>query len=570
MKRLPIILTIFLLSNMLGYSQTSSENMPTTLVQIRVDTAYDDSSTSVALIESIITKLPTTKDVLRPGETLSAFVLRRYGFGPSNLPRSYALIEQAILAANHFDAPERIKPGQIQVPVLPRRALTSFNENKLLNFAPKVSVFSGMHAARAGAQEAPDYVYNNSTRHEQNRPASQSEVLDIPIPISAVNQVMTDPVLSQYGTLFDYPIAIDLASGSDCDSPIGPPDHRVLLDGEKNTIAQLLSQPGQRDGLMFVLDTGWPDPSTFKDSREQLWSLLDAYWRRNFSMGLPHSMYSTTYKDPTNFHCRCIERALKEFRDLDVGKHVKVVYLPMTQEQGGDAVIQDLLQTSYLYEWEKGKQLKPPQDVLSVSRQYAVDAVSKQFPLQWSGNRVTTDKALLDAVLLLGDEYADMRSTYLFINESWTVNHKEYYLRWPSPLHGAVIAATGNADENVADAMRDFADRSSLNKDTIAIMNMEQGSGFVCSSSYIDERDIDAAMAIAYDGRISADLCGTSFAAPRVAWILAADESMRKQAIQPQRWSIELQKRLVALRDPNSQKYDKLWFWPGKFLSSAQ
>jgi len=80
----------------------------------------------------------------------------------------------------------------------------------------------------------------------------------------------------------------------------------------------------------------------------------------------------------------------------------------------------------------------------------------------------------------------------------------------------------------------------------------------VCSSSYIDERDIDAAMAIAFDGRISADLCGTSFAAPRVAWILAADESMRKQAIQPQRWSIELQKRLVALRDPNSQKYDKL------------
>jgi hypothetical protein len=560
-----LLLSIFAATTI--HAQEPQTDSRTTLLTIRVDTAYDDSDDSVALIQSIVTQLPTGRAVLEKGTTLSQFVLRQYGFGPSDLPRSYAVVEQAILSENQWSKPEDAKAGPITIPLLPRRALINFNPRKALNSVPKIWVLGGIRAKFFDAREARDFASTSSTRLDENRLASQSELINVATPISSVAQLMTDPILSKYANAFDYPIAVRLASDSLCKTDFQDDDHHVLTDDERKLMSQLLTKDTQRDAIVFVMDTGWPNKTAYDESRTQLWNFLDSFWRRNFGLGLPHGPYAEQYSDPSNLHCRCIDRALREFKQIDPSQHVKIIYVPMTREQDGGSVITDFLQTSYLYEWENMKHVLPPNDVLKISRQFAEDAVSKKFPTQWSGDEVTTDKSLLDAVMLLSDEYADMRNTFLFINESWTVSHKEYYIRWPAPLHGAVLAATGNSESNVSDPMLDFADRSTLARDTIAVMNLDPVAGTVCSSSFIDEGDIDTAMAIGYDGTISADICGTSFAAPRVAWVLAADEATRKLPVKPQKWSATLQARLSSIRDPNSKKYLRLWLRPGRLLS---
>jgi hypothetical protein len=391
--------------------------------------------------------------------------------------------------------------------------------------------------------------------------------MNVPLPASALGNLLNDPALARYAIALDYPIAINLASDEECREEFQASDHQVLSESDRQDISQLLTNNTKRNAVLFVLDTGWPSNDAYTNSLQEFRIILDSFWRQHFNLGLSSAPYPNQYTEPSNFHCRCIERALREFRHMDQGQHVKVIYVPLTQEQAGKSILEDLLQTLYLYEWEEGEQLTPPSDALAASRKYAEETVSDKIPTQWSGEQVTTDKALLDAIILLSDEYADKQETFLFVNESWTVSHKEYYLRWPLPLHGAVLAAAGNGGVNVSSTQLDFADRSNLAKDTIAIMNMDPKLGFVCSSSFIDKLDIDTAMAIAYDGKISEDICGTSFAAPRVAWLLAADEALRRNPIEAQRWSSGLQERLASIRDPNAKQYLKLWLSPGKLLA---
>jgi len=508
--------------------------------------------------------------MLKKATTLSEFVLQQYGFGPSDLPRSYAVVEAAILAENRWNKPEDAKAGPINIPLLPRRALINFNPKKHLNSVPKLWIMGGIQAKVEDATEARDFAFASSVRLDQNRLASQSEMIDLPIPVANVSELLADPALSKYASAFQYPIAVHLAADPPCKTESQVGDHSVLSENERASIGQALGNSTQRDSVVFVLDTGWPNKTAYEESRTQLWTVLDSFWRRNFGLALPHGMYAQQYTDPSNFHCRCVERSLKEFRKIDPSGHVKVIYVPMTREQDGGSVIADLLQTSYLLEWENMKHVLPPNDVLKRSREVAENTVSTKFPAQWPGDQeeVTTDKSLLDAMMILSDEYAEMKKTFVFINESWTVKHKEYYIRWPAPLHGAVIAAAGNENVNVSDPLIDFADRSSLAKDTFAVMNLDQTVGKVCSSSFIDESDIDSAKAIGYDGKISNEICGTSFAAPRVAWILAADEAIRKQDIQPQKWADSLQHRLSVMRDPGAQKYLRLWLSPWKLLAT--
>ena len=550
-------------------ASTARTETGTAILTIRVNTAYDDSDESVALIQSIVSKLPTGRAVLENGTTLSRFVLGQYGFGPSDLPRSYAVVEAAILAENHWTKPEDAKAGPVNVPLLPRRALINFNPKKRLNSVPKLWVMGGIHSKVEEATEARDFTFASTVRLDQNRVASQSEMIDLPIPVANVGQLLTDPVLSKYTNAFQYPIAVRLAADSPCKTESQAADHNVLADNERALISQALGNNSQRDSIVFVLDTGWPNKTAYEESRTQLWTILDSFWRRNFGLGLPHGMYEQQYTDPSNFHCRCIERSLKEFRKMDPSGHVKIIYVPMTREQDGASVIVDLLQTSYLLEWENMQHVSPPNDVLKRSREVAESTVATKVPAQWpeSQKEVTTDKSLLEAMMLLSDEFAEMRKTFVFVNESWTVTHKEYYIRWPAPLHGAVIAATGNENANVSDPLVDFADRSTIAKDTFAVMNLDQTGDKACSSSFIDESDIDSARAIGYDGKVSSEICGTSFAAPRVAWILAADEATRKQDTQPQKWMDALQRRLFTLRTAGAQKYLRLWLSPSKLLA---
>jgi hypothetical protein len=92
------------------------------IIDIFVNNRYDDSPDSLKQISAIL-KLPQFEVIpVEVDDTISKIIVRRYGFGPSDLPLSYRLVESAILALNGLSSPTGLKPGAIKVSILPHRA----------------------------------------------------------------------------------------------------------------------------------------------------------------------------------------------------------------------------------------------------------------------------------------------------------------------------------------------------------------------------------------------------------------------------------------------------------------
>jgi hypothetical protein len=268
-----------------------------------------------------------------------------------------------------------------------------------------------------------------------------------------------------------------------------------------------------------------------------------------------------------------VRRALQEFEGLDPNHHVKVVYIPLTQEQGAQDLLDILLVTSYLLMYQAEHPGAPiEKKVLQTAKQNA-DGVVGSLQKTWVGESINTDKALLDAVLWVGTAWADLKQTGFVVNESWTVPHNQYFVNYIEPPEGIVTAAVGNLGQNINSARSevDFSQRCSTTLDTLAVMNLRPQDGSLCCSSMIDEQNVPTAMAAGFDGEVSgtdcASLCGTSFAAPRVAWIIAAGESLRSSAFDSSRWGLNVRSRIFSARQSGVQGFQATWLDTVRYLS---
>jgi hypothetical protein len=404
------------------------------------------------------------------------------------------------------------------------------------------------------------------------RPASQSTFVEFPVPESVARTMLADLGFAKSASAFNFPMQITLGERASLQSPAPAADHLVLTDAQREALQAALAHEAQRSVLVFVLDTGYPDSTSYATSKLQLRQLVQFVQTQIFGKTLPSADVSKPFSDPSNHHCKDVARALAELRQLDPGGKIKIVYVPLTKEQNSDGILIDLLQTEWLRNYINYSDAKHPlsSDVRRRSKNAATDTVRHSFPDKWSGITVETDKSVLDAILDLGDFWARKNNTVFFVSESWTVPHGQYHVYYPSPLSGVVLSAVGNSGENITTNQREFADRSADHKDTIAILNLRPGQGLLCGSSFIDPRDVDSAMAVGFDGEILGDtLCGTSFAAPRIAWFLALDEATRKTALDPNRWELILGNRLLKARDPQASGFNKLWFDPTIFLTTT-
>jgi len=552
------------------------------LVQIIVNTAYDDSESSLQQIATIISGLPQRRVPFRKNDNLSSLILREYRVStyktdsPTYLPKTYGLIEQAILAANKVTKPEEIRPGTILIPELPPKALEKFNPKNPLNSIPILSTIPFPLLAPKKNQEpkVSDFEFVGApTVSDLGRPAAQNHAMDFLLtPVIAMRVAKESPWKNIPIQFFNYPMATTLAWNKTAlgDTSI---DHPVLTEPEHKYIRDLLSDSAQRDVLVFILDTGWPDPTEYAASRQTLNQIIRSAQQRFFGRNLGKPTSVQPFQEPSNAHCKDVNRSLAEFRALDPSGHIKIVYVPLTKEQNAAPLLTDLLQTEYLRNLtsHSDKQVKPNKELVKQSREKAENTVRNSYPQKWTGNEVLTDKSVLDAILDLANSYAEQNHTVFFVNESWTVPHDEYRVYYPNPLNGIVLAAAGNANQNVVSALLDFADRSPDHKDTLAVMNLRVGqSNFLCNSSFVGVNLLDQAMATAFDGEVDSSVCGTSFAAPRIAWILAADEVVRKSNFDSTTtWDAALDARLKKIRDPNASGFAQYLFDPIAFLKSS-
>ncbi len=392
------------------------------------------------------------------------------------------------------------------------------------------------------------------------------EVLAFELPAAVADHLASSDAFDP-GTVkeFTQSMPVKLADVSKCDTEPPERDHLTLAAGDKEQISRLLMEHGQRAPVVFVLDTGWPSPEAYRESRDTLYEVLDKVWQENFGRPFQKPAAQKTWLPASHDHCRCIERALRELRALDQGgpRRVRVIYVPMTREQGGSTILTDLLQTSDLLQLRAARGVALNTQIIGAARSYATALVAKHFPVRWTGDEVETDNSVMDAVLLIGQAYAEEASTVFLASESWTVRHDgKYRVLYDSPLYGVVTAAAGNDGTT---HLLDFAQRSENSTDTMAVINMTP-AGVAPDSTLVEAGDIDLALAAGFDGTVTDDVYGTSFSAPRIAWFLAAGEAVRTKSLDRIHWGRNLQAQLAAMRDPSATGYQKLLFHPLRYL----
>jgi hypothetical protein len=565
--------------------EATADPAATAVVHIRVNTAYDDSERSLTLLKALANYAPVRQITVAAGDTLDSLFVREYGFGLSDLPKSYKLLLDSILEKNHLARAEDLRPGPLIIPAVPRRAWMDWGRKNPQNYVSNMTIYSSESAVPSSSSTnrapqrptidlaespPPELAYRASRQADEHRFTAPTEALSLEMPTKSADILLESPLFAQgVVTSFAHTIPIMLATDAKCDTEPASRDHQTLTTDQKNKIVQLLKDQSQRSPVLFIMDTGWPSYSAYAQSREALYKILDAVWQSKFGTSFHPAPAQTKIPPASNEHCRCIERALKELetlqQGLDPARMVQVVYVPLTREQGASTILTDLLQTSALLQRLTAGEGVLNDSTIRGARNYARSLVAKYYPDRWSGQEVHTDKSVMDAILLIGQAYAEKAQTVFFANESWTVEHGgKYYVQYQTPQYGMVTSAAGNDGTT---NLLDFAQRSANNKDTMAIINMTQ-SGVDQTSTRLEEQNIDVAMAAGFDGAVTDDISGTSFSAPRIAWFLAAGEAVRKKPLVIKQWTVDLWKELVMLRVPDATGNRKLLFDPVKYISA--
>ena len=289
----------------LGQLVKSDPATTTAVVNVRVDTAYDDSEQSLALLQTVARYAPFRSVHVAPGDTLDAVFVREYGFGQTDLPKSYSLLLRAILERNNLERPQDLKPGTLIIPAVPKRVWMKWGHSNAMNYLANLSIFPAEAAGAASAStnrkpaafgneviqgDPSDLAYATSVPADTHRFTAPTELLQFGMPIDTARKLIESAVFPKgIVSAATFPLPVKLASDTACDTEEVSRDHQTLTSEQKTKISLVLHQQSLRSPVLFILDTGWPSYEAYKESREALYEVLDKVWQDKFGRHFPKS-----------------------------------------------------------------------------------------------------------------------------------------------------------------------------------------------------------------------------------------------------------------------------------------
>jgi hypothetical protein len=161
----------------------------------------------------------------------------------------------------------------------------------------------------------------------------------------------------------------------------------------------------------------------------------------------------------------------------------------------------------------------------------------KALPVDATKKPFITDKAVLDAVWEIAQAASEDDDSFFVVNESWTVPTGAIGFAPLDAQRGIAVAAAGNTpNRDITERpFINFAGQSLTSDYIVAVMNMNASGALQCNSSFVGAPFADT-RAVGFDGTIAKD-CGTSFSAPRVAWLIAAGEALRETDVASSLWA---------------------------------
>jgi hypothetical protein len=551
------------------------------LVSISVNSRYDDSPESLQQIAAIL-GLPQRQAItVQPGATLSSVILQQYGVGASDLPSSYRLLANKIEEINDLRDPDHLVPGTLELPILPPRAA----QQPAAVIAPRSGFSVWSYSGELnGALGDVGYLSPEWTQKAVVPPGGeQSEraisVLSVPVSRSQLSE--TAKALQNMS--FVVTSGRMIVRFADSNAPTAGGTHLSLTAQDRSQLVAALQMQTQRNATVFVLDDGWPDANTYAQSVVALQEISDTI-RSHYN--LPRVLLPTSpfvpLPSPTP-HSAYIRDSIREFTDVDTAHHVKVIYVPLSKAQNSSPVLRELLELYFIV-----RSAKSATDVtdtsLKAADSYATTVLAGMLDLP-DETQMATDEGVLQALWSVGDFAARNGRTndVFFINESWTVAPGVLQDDHPGVTAGIAVVAAGNAPSKVVDSGIegvDFARECASTKSVLAVLNVQPPKGIICNSSIVRTDLLDDTFVVGFDGEVIAGpnesacldgdvkscVCGTSFAAPRVAWMLALHEEIQPADIDYVTWNALLMKNMRGLRTQDTVPWSGLYLRPSDML----
>lgn len=551
--------------------EAPKEEDPLVLVKRVIDARYSQAENFDILVRSPIERAHTVK----PGETISGIVSDLFGVGPTSSPDEYRAIVEYASERNEIENSDRIRSGQtIVLPDLPPKARRASEQRSAM---PRV--WTGPRYEDVKSGRAFDYsqqVYLPpflAMAAMKDRPTASPYVIQwrwLPASV-ARKELLAVAAPSTRTTTVSGPIRIRLAQ-DDGKAPA------ARLDADAAFVRGVLSRRAPKhESVLYVLDDSWPSQDAFAQSIRFFRSAV-ARVRQHYHLGkdgwaagllAPQPRTDFPFEaDKRESHARLLADALAPFSKLS--PNVRIVYVPLFVEQDLSSdfwrEIFFVVQTAR----NKGAALEDPyeptREAIKSARSTAED-LTKLLPSKMQKDIVDTDQAVISALLEFAHMHAVATGEPFFLNMSWIVEYNTFEFQPNADSLGVTLAAVGNeVNSDIMARKTQFAYRAKESPgDIVAIMNTAADGTITCSSRW----SVPAGQifyGFAYEGVLPDGRCGTSFSAPRVAWLLALREAYNDRVVPAHMpyWFGHYRKRLLGLQDTTATDYRRYWLSPAK------
>ncbi|WP_342618404.1 S8 family serine peptidase [Rhodoferax sp. GW822-FHT02A01] len=519
---------------------------------------YHLDQTDPTYLSSLLAYSLTKPIAVKAGQTLSGILQEQFNVTETWTPLAYKRFASKVQMVNGIRDPKRdLIAGQtLLLPDMPRGAETPNVIGGLTTTRAQVTFGTvGVDSYLADAPKMLNRVSALSATEIQLRSMKRSQYAALNIdPLSTRSQMLA----------FGQPLPIQgeiVANMAVSDATVGAVD-----EPSKALITKLLQAPAKTHPYVVILDDSWPSQDDFHRSvrfiLDAAAKVREAYFLQD-SRGdssdvkslkdeLDKNHYGTTFCESDceypllKSHSAMIRRSLDGFSQLDTQERVGVFYIPLNVAQRyarnalGEimrvALLADSVSSQLVLKTSLGNLPKATQPGIpnfdSVDK--LVDTLLSPVRLSavppaytpGADLRVSTDKSIVDAVVNFMVLYSAASQRPHFISMSWTSPRNSLPATFrDDAAYGLWIAAAGNdPNANVQLQLPLFAGRSTVPGDFIAVQNTSAAG---CDTSKLSANKNLHVYGLAFPGRIDADHCGTSFSAPRVAWLLALREAAK-------------------------------------------
>lgn len=515
------------------------------LVRFSLDNSYPDSE--LPLLDAALQVLPAREVAIAAPTVMADLIRAQFAVTADAKPGLYARLDADIRQRSEI-VNGLVAPGTARIPLLPPFTAAS---NNLPAF---ISVRMGRERSGPAALLMPN---GQPFSPDSLNPPSQTTYVVTATEKDLQPGPLQTLAFSQGGSVLAKQVLITLADGA---APLNPPYPTYVLAGAGD-LRQTLAN-GHRTVTLYILDTGWPDAQEWKSSVTELSRLCAATraWYSFPSASAPIDP-SGTFPSPPDPHVVNVKRSLQQPAALS--KQVKVVYVPMTLAQQSAPLLREIVRLGLAIDNLPSEDAQPPKSVGRAAyarvTEAQVDGAMSTISAGISDGRFDANSALLHGLFLIAARDAADSGGGYFVNESWTTDDQTMINHPVEAPWGFVVAAAGNADPvNISQTKVAFASLSRIHRDILAVLTMNAQGTEDCKTSRVTFVPEDLG-AVGYFGQISSTECYSSFAAPRVAWFLAARDTLRTTAVSsPEDWKLDIRDRINKLRaktDPAPQSY---------------